>query len=321
MADRFLSALAGKNQGRPPVWLMRQAGRFLPEYRALRQKYSLRDLFFTPALASEVTLMPVKRFGVDAAILFSDITAIAPAMGLKLSFNEGPILENWVEPHRLDELRFDLEALTPIFETVRLVKQQTSTPLIGFCGGPFTVATYFVEGNDLSHWMKKDPESFTSFLDRICDVSIAYLKGQIEAGADAIQIFDSWANLLEGDAFHSYSLHYLKRIVEAIEVPTIVFMRGSALRAEALAETGAHCVSVDWERPLSDIRKTVSCSLQGNLNPDLLFQPVDQVRQEAKRLLSEMKGDPSFIFNLGHGVKVGTPVESVAALIETIQCS
>jgi uroporphyrinogen decarboxylase len=302
---------------------MRQAGRYLPEYRALRSKHSLRELFFTPELAAHITLMPIERFNLDAAILFSDITIVAPALGFQLEFDEGPIITPWVTP----ETQFskaDLTQLEPIFETVRLVKQRSNVPLIGFCGGPFTVASYLIEKHAGTHWpktrawMQSDPRTFKQLLDRICDVSIDYLQGQIAAGVDAIQIFDSWAGLLSEEEFSLWSLNYLKRIIQEVERPVIVFMRGSAVRAKEIEQVGAAAVSVDWELPLSSVRKEVRCALQGNLCPDLLFQPVEEVRRQTQCLLDEMRGDSGFIVNLGHGVKVGTPVESVAALVETV---
>ncbi len=320
MQNRFLAALKNQNRGRPPVWLMRQAGRYLPEYRALREKYSLRDLFFTPELAADVTLMPVERFGVDAAILFSDITAIAPALGLKLSFDEGPVVDPWITPGK--QLRIDATQLEPIYETVRLVKQKTAVPLIGFCGGPFTVASYLIERHDgrfesVKRWLKEG--DLQPLIDLLTDVSISYLRGQIAAGADAIQIFDSWANTLVGDEFHRYSLDPIRKIVEAVDRPVIVFMRGSAKLAALIETTGAAAISVDWDKPLPLVRQEVRSVLQGNLDPDYLFQSPAEVSLATRRLLEEMRGDPGFIVNLGHGVKVGTPIESVAAMIDTVK--
>ncbi|MDE3045375.1 MAG: uroporphyrinogen decarboxylase [Verrucomicrobiota bacterium] len=312
----LLEALEGMNRGRPPVWLMRQAGRYLPEYQALRKKHTLREMFFTPELAAKVTLMPLERFGVDAAILFSDITAIAPAMGLQLEFQEGPVVKPWVTAENWRFLPERLEALEPIAEAVRLVKGKTKVPLIGFCGGPFTVSTYLVEDGQ---WMERDPDGFGEWIDRLTEVSIASLQRQIEAGADAVQIFDSWANLLSEEQFERYSLRPLKKIIEAIKRPVIVFMRGAAMRAEELAKLGPAAVSVDWERPMSVLRKTVKIGLQGNLNPDVLFFPVKEVRATTRALLEEMKGDPAFIVNLGHGVKPGTPLEAVEALVSEVK--
>ncbi len=322
MDTRFLKALHKNNSGRPPVWLMRQAGRFLPEYRALRTKYSLFDLFFTPNLAADVTMMPLERFGVDAAILFSDITAIAPALGLNLQFDEGPIITPVLQPKFvLNQLNFN--ALNPIFETVRLVKQRAKVPLIGFCGGPFTVASYFVERHNgtamerTMSWIKNDLKEFYRLLDTITDLSIAYVQEQIAAGADAIQIFDSWANVL-GDERKKLCYPFLKRIVSAVNKPVIVFMRGSSDVLQEIETTGCTAVSIDTG-DMRNLRQQTRCVLQGNLNPDLLFQPIEQVREAVVGLLEQMRDDPGFIVNLGHGVKVGTPVEAVAALVEEVK--
>jgi uroporphyrinogen decarboxylase len=308
---KFLNALKGCNRDVPPVWLMRQAGRYLPEYQKLRALHSLREMFFTPRLAAEVTLQPIRRFGFDAAILFSDITAIAPAMGFALEFREGPCVSPFATKGNWQELSQDLGALDPIAEAALLAKKQLDIPLIGFCGGPFTIATYLTEKT----WGGVD---FAQFLDCIANMCIASLRRQIEAGVDAVQIFDSWANLLNDEEFEEYSLKPLKKIIESVDKPVIIFMRGSAQRVEKLASLKPAAISVDWERPLSEIRRTVKIPLQGNLNPDLLFRSVDQVRNETSALLQEMKGDPAFILNLGHGVKPKTPLEAVAALVEEV---
>lgn len=323
MGSLLLNALQKKNRDRPPVWLMRQAGRYLPEYQLLRSRYSLRELFFTPELAAQITLMPVERFGVDAAILFSDITAIAPALGLKLWFDEGPLVEPWVEPDSV--LQCNLEMVNPIFETIRLIKQRSAVPLIGFCGGPFTVASYLIErhnGVDFPktlNWMRRDPDQFASLIEKIRSLSILYLKRQIEAGADAIQIFDSWANVLQEREFSRFCLEPIETIVRSVNKPVIVFMRGSAKRALEIEKTGAAAISVDWEVPIDKIRAQVSCSLQGNLDPDLLFSDPAVVKQQTHALLEQMRGDPGFIVNLGHGVKIGTPIESVRAFIDAVK--
>ncbi len=309
---RFLDALNGSNRDVPPVWLMRQAGRYLPEYQALRSRYSLRELFFTPKLAAQVTLQPIARFGFDAAILFSDITAIAPAMGFSLQFDEGPKVWPLATPDNWRSLKQDLGALDPIAEAAFLAKTQLDVPLIGFCGGPFTIATYFTEKT----WRGDD---FAAFLDWIADMCILSLQRQIEAGVDAVQVFDSWANLLSDEEFEKYSLKPLKKIVDSVNKPVILFMRGSAKRAKLLAALKPAAISIDWEKPLLEVRQQVKCPLQGNLNPDLLFAPIEEIRSEARLLLDSMKGDPAFIVNLGHGVKPNTPLEAVEALIAEVR--
>jgi uroporphyrinogen decarboxylase len=298
---------------------MRQAGRYLPEYRSVRENHSLYEMFFTPEIAANVTLMPIQRFGFDAAILFSDITAIAPALGLQLAFHEGPIVTPLGTPQNFASWPVHIELLEPIFEAARLVKQRTDVPLIGFCGGPFTVATYLVEEEVLTLWMKKEPESFAGFIDKLTDVSIQYLRGQIEAGVDALQIFDSWANKLSGEEFEKYSLKPLKKIIAAIGHPVIVYMRGSALRAEALATVSPAAISIDEGCSLASVRKKLKIPLQGNILPELLFSSPEVVRKETEALLQTMNQDPGFIVNLSHGILPKTPLDSVTALVDTVK--
>lgn len=305
----LLQALKGENRGRAPVWLMRQAGRYLPEYRELRKKYSLKELFFTPELAAQVTLMPIERFGVDAAILFSDITVVAEALGLRLDFSEGPV----VEPKATaDNLRFDLAKLEPIIETVRILKKELEEPLIGFCGGPFTVASYLI--GDLGEAKQRlDDADFQRLLGKVEDVSIAYLQMQVKAGVDAIQVFDSWANVLSPEQFRRFSLPFLHRVCREVEAPAIFFMRGAGEYVEEIP----CAVSLDWETDPSEARLKTDKPLQGNLNPDFLFEPLAAIEKKTKELLSSMKDDPSFILNLGHGVKPNTPVDAVRCFVET----
>lgn len=294
----FLEALKCRNRGRPPIWLMRQAGRYLPEYRALRKKYTLRELFFTPELAAQITLMPIDLIGVDAAILFSDITVVALPLGFSLDFSEGPVIQGGLQ-------RQSIELLEPIAETIRLVKAQLKVPLIGFCGGPFTVASY----------INGDP----ALLDPITEVTIEYIHMQERAGVDAIQIFDSWADRLTVEEFQKFCVPYLKRIVEATHVPVILFMRGASVRVDELVRLKPDAISFDWAEPLSALRKKVPMAIQGNLNPDLLYEPLSVIRQKTKELLESMQGDPGFIVNLGHGVKPDVPVDAVRCLVDTVK--
>ena len=315
---RLLDALQGKNRGRPPVWLMRQAGRYLPEYRALRAGHTLREMFFTPTLAAEVTLMPIRRYGFDAAILFSDITAIAPAMGYSLVFQEGPVVEPEATMFNWRERRQNLALLDPVAEAAFLVKKQLDVPLIGFCGGPYTIATYLT-GGKTKEWMSSDPEGFDAFLASIGQMCIHSLNSQIAAGADAVQIFDSWADQLDEAEFDRWSFRWLKQIASSVDRPVILFMRGSSERCEKLAQIPNICISLDQSKKVSAVRNLVKCPLQGNLDPDLLFKSVADVRLDVNQLLREMSGDPGFIVNLGHGVKPGTPLESVEALVAAVK--
>ncbi len=322
----FLDALRCENRGRPPVWLMRQAGRYLPEYRALREKWSLRELFFTPELAAQVTMLPIDLLGVDAAILFSDISVVALSLGLKLDFREGPVIEPMVKPADVENLPLIPNALESIAKTIQIVKPQLQVPLIGFCGGPFTVASYLIEkhsGQELPQtkkWIYKEPEKFGKLLEKICTVSIEYLKQQVKAGVDAVQIFDSWAHVLDQEQFRTFCVPYLKQMVEALDVPVILFMRGSCLRVEDLVRVGPSAISFDWQMPLQEVRKVVpnNIAVQGNLDPDLLYAPKNVIRQKTKELCQSMQGDLGFVVNLGHGVKPDMPVDAVRCLIETV---
>lgn len=293
----LLAALKCENRSRPPVWLMRQAGRYLPAYQKLRQKHSLRELFLTPQLAAEVTLLPME-LGVDAAILFSDITVVALALGYSLDFSEGPVIRGELE-------KKGIEVLQPVFETIRLVKPQLKVPLIGFCGGPYTVASY----------INGDP----ALLEPITEVTVQYLQQQERAGVDAIQIFESWADRLNEEEFQRYCVPYLKRLIDSVNIPVILFMRGACRRVDELVKLGPDAISFDWERPLAEMRKRVPMAVQGNLNPDLLFEPLSVIQEKTRELLESMKGDPGFIVNLGHGVKPGVPVDAVRCLIDTVR--
>lgn len=294
----FLDALKNQNEKRAPVWLMRQAGRYMPTYRALRKKHSLKELFFTPELAAEITLMPVEQLGVDAAILFSDITVVAMPLGFNLEFSEGPQITGALQ-------KKNLSSLEPIAQAIRLIKPQIKVPLIGFCGGPFTVASY----------MGGDP----ALLEPLTDVTIDYIRMQEDAGVDAIQIFDSWAGKLTKQEFHIFCTPYLKRIVEAARVPVILFMRKACEFVDELASLKPDAISFDWDKPMSEMRGKVQCAIQGNLNPDLLYEPLPLIKQKTKELIESMKGDPGFIVNLGHGVKPDMTVDAVRTLIDTVR--
>jgi uroporphyrinogen decarboxylase len=294
----FLEALSCKNQKRPPVWLMRQAGRYLPSYRKLREKHSLKELFFTPELAADITLMPVEQLGVDAAILFSDITVTALMLGFTLEFSEGPIIQG-------NYKKTSIHILDPIKKTIELIKKRTKVPLIGFVGAPFTVSSYI--NQDLS------------LLDAITDVTIEYIQMQQEAGVDAIQIFDSWANDLCSEDFKRYCLPYLKRLKSACKVPVILFMRQASMRLDELLEVNPAAISFDSEVSLKDIRKKTSICLQGNVDPSVLYLSNEEIRQKTQSLLESMRNDPGFIVNLSHGCRPDFKVEAVKTLIDTVK--
>lgn len=334
MDNLFLDALNGRNTDRPPVWLMRQAGRYLPEYAQIRKRHTLWQMFHEPELACQITALPLKRFGLDAAILFSDILVIAEALGLQLAFPEGfgpvitPCLETAKDIDDLQILEVE-EILGYVKKTIKLICKESKVPLIGFCGGPFTVASYMIdrEGKEIltktKQWLYQDPQSFHRLLQKITDASIRYLHMQIDAGVNAIQIFDSWAGILAYPEWNAFCFTYLEKMVAAVRaknIPVILFARGSGMFASELAKTGANAISIDWQIPLSQIRKDLGKELvlQGNLDPHVLLTSREVVKSHTLRLLDSMKNDPSFIFNLGHGVLPTTPVENVECLVDTI---
>lgn len=334
MNDRLLRALAGRNYDRPPVWLMRQAGRYLPEYRALRANRSFMEMVQTPDLIAEVTQQPLRRFDLDAAIIFSDILLVADVLGCKLRFEEGkgPILENRVrtlqDVQNLPEV--DVTAsFDAVAKGIAQLVPQLKVPLIGFCGGAFTVASYMVEGGSNRElattklWMRCDPQAFHRLLEVITDVSIAYLRLQVQAGVSVLQIFDTWASALSYAHFGEYVLPYLDRMIRGVadlHVPVILYCRGSSLFAKELAQLLPAAISLDWNGSLPAIRRAVGTgvALQGNLDPYALFATKEVVRKEVGSLLTSMQGDPGYIFNLGHGILPGTPIESVQSLVDCV---
>lgn len=330
----LIDALHCRNRQRAPVWLMRQAGRYMPEYRALRAKYSFLEMCHHPELIAEVTQQPIRAFGMDAAILFSDILVIPEALGVGLRFDEGagPVIERPLatsaDIKALPSISIR-DALEYVEKGIRLLTPSLKVPLIGFCGAPFTLASYMIEGKtsrDLrktKQWMLRDPESFHSLLNQLAEAAIAYLEMQVEAGVQAVQIFDSWAGVLGHAQFSEFSLYYLKKILERLKpkVPVILFCRGASVFATDLAQAAPNAISIDWNARLSDIRRLVPypTALQGNLDPDLLYAPLPKLQQEVTALLDSMKGDLGYIFNLGHGITPEVPVEAVRELVNCVK--
>ena len=336
---RFLLPFAGKALSPPPVWLMRQAGRYLPEYRKVRAEAgNFLNLCYTPKLAAEVTLQPIRRFGFDAAILFSDILVVPDALGQVVRFEEG-------EGPRLDPIRAleDLGRLalskTPtkfslVCETVERLRQALphETALIGFCGAPWTVATYVVEGRgspDQSaarHWAYRDPDGFAQLIAMLTEASIEYLSGQVKAGADALQIFDSWAGSLADDQFERWVIAPTAKIVRDVRarhpgVPIIGFPRGAtALLQRYIEGTGVDGVSCDTACPIGVMQQTARSGTvaQGNLDPLLLLTGGDALDRRVDDIRDAMTGLP-FIFNLGHGIVPDTPPENVARVVERLR--
>ena len=335
----LLRALAGEALKLPPVWLMRQAGRYLPEYRELRQRApSFLDFCFSPELAAEATLQPIRRFGFDAAILFSDILVVAHGLGQEMVFREGegPVLEPVRGASELRRLSLDeLPArVAPVYETVDRVAGMLppETALIGFAGSPWTVASYMVEGGgsrdfaQVKTWAFADPEGFGTLIDLLVEASVIYLSGQIAAGAEAVQLFDSWAGVLPEREFRRWVIAPTRRIVQALrkthpKVPVIGFPRGAGLMYRAyFSETGVTALGLDPTVPPAIARKTLQSigAVQGNLDP-LLLVSGGAAMAESVTAIRRALGDGPFVFNLGHGIVPETPVEHVAELVALLR--
>ncbi|HMD63196.1 MAG TPA: uroporphyrinogen decarboxylase [Stellaceae bacterium] len=330
----LLQALAGETLSLPPWWLMRQAGRYLPEYRQVRARaQNFVELCLTPVLAAELTLQPIRRYGMDGAILFSDITMLPYALGQRLTFQEGegPVLERIEDPAgvaRLDLGRI-ASSLEPVFETVRRVSGALDprTALIGFAGAPWTVATYMVEGGGsrdfrrVKSWAYRDSQGFAALMDLLVEGTIEYLAGQIEAGAELVQLFDSWAGILPEPACERWVIEPTKRIVAALKsrfanFPVIGFPRGAGVLHERyLRETGVDGIGIDTAVPPGYAHQNLQPhgTVQGNLDPVMLIAGGMALEEAVRRLRRVLGGGP-YIFNLGHGVLPETPPENVQAL-------
>lgn len=337
----LLRVLQGEILDPPPVWLMRQAGRYLPEYREVRsQAGGFLNLCYTPDLAGEVTLQPIRRFGFDGAILFSDILVVPHALGQKVWFEEGrgPCLEplrGVQDLANLDSGQLE-ERLRPVFATVSLLRRSLpeETTLIGFAGAPWTVASYMIEGGSsrdflkAKRWAYSDPEGFEQLISLLVEATSGYLLAQIEAGAEAIQIFDSWAGVWPESEFRRWCLDPLKEIIRRVkavrpEVPIIAFPRGAGLLYAAVAdEAGADALSLDTTVPLEWARDVLQpkVALQGNLDPAALLAG-GAAQEEAVDRILDVLGSGRFIFNLGHGIDKHTPIENVTRLVEQIRAA
>jgi uroporphyrinogen decarboxylase len=335
---KFLTVFKNESLAPPPIWMMRQAGRYLPEYRETRaQAGDFLSLCLNPELATEVTLQPIRRYGFDASILFADILLIPHAMGQPLAYKEGegPVLEPIRDRAGVSALREDsAERLSPVYQTVRNLRAALppEVALIGFAGAPWTVAAYMVEGRGgkgfvaARRWAFSDPEGFQTLIDRVTQATIRYLSAQIEAGADAIQIFDSWAGLLAASQLERWVIQPTKRIVAALKeryphIPVIGFPRGSGPALPAYcAGTGVDGLSLDESLDPAWARQAVPASvvLQGNMDPQFVVAGGAAMRAEADRILQAFVGRPH-IFNLGHGLVPETPPENVAELVAHIR--
>jgi uroporphyrinogen decarboxylase len=314
---------------------MRQAGRYMPEFRKIRAKHSFLEVCHDPELASEVTLLPLRVFNFDAAILFSDILVIPEALQLGLRFEDhvGPIFERPLSSAKdIDQLpAIDVKtSLNYVAKTIKLLLPKLKVPLIGFCGAPFTLASYMIEGGshkDLKktkQWMLKDPDSFHRLLGLITGYTLDYMRLQAEAGVHAFQIFDSLAHALAHPQFREFSLPYLQILLKGFassQVPVIVFCKGSSVFAPQIGEIHPSGISLDWNGHLPDMRKRIpsNIALQGNLDPDILYAPCKLLKREIRGMLQSMKGDPGYIFNLGHGMLPDISVDAVHTLVDTVQ--
>ena len=311
---------------------MRQAGRYMPEYRALREQYSLLELCRTPDLATEVTLQPVRRLEIDAAILFSDLLLPLEPMGIRFDFvrGEGPAIDNPIESERdIDALRrFEPgEALGHVLTAIRQVKKELAgkVPLIGFGGAPFTLASYAIEGGHSNNFAKTKalmyghPDAWHRLCALFADLMASYLQAQIEAGVDAVQLFDSWVGALNARDYREFALPHTRRIFDALAsagVPTIHFGVGTGAILPDLRDAGGDVIGVDWRTPLDEAWEQLGAgwAVQGNLDPTLLLGPVDRMLAAADDILGRVDGRPGHIFNLGHGILPSTPVDHVQAL-------
>ena len=330
----FLNACRGKSVPHTPVWIMRQAGRYLPEYRKIRAEVDFLTLTKTPELAAEVTLQPVRRFGMDAAILFSDIMTPVEGMGVALEFNPGPVIQTPIRSlAQVDRLRIPNpeEGVPFVLETVRILSQElpSSAPLIGFSGAPFTLFCYLVQGKgsktfaEAKGFLFAEPEASHRLLEKLAETMARYLEAQARAGAKALMIFDSWAGLLGPEHYAEFAFPAVKRMIETLrplDLPLIYFPNQGATLLEIVRDSGADVVGVDWRLPLSRARAILGekVAVQGNLDPTALFAPRDELGRQVDGILEEAGTAPGHIFNLGHGIERATDPDAVAFLVDRV---
>ncbi|WP_298732649.1 uroporphyrinogen decarboxylase [uncultured Chitinophaga sp.] len=333
--DLLLRALRGESTERTPVWMMRQAGRYLPDYIKLREQYSFFERCQNPELATEITVMPVDQVGVDAAIIFSDILVVAQAMGLEVQLIEktGPFLPAPVKSAEdLKRVRVPdvKDTLHYVFDSLRLTKQTLAgrVPLIGFAGAPWTLLCYMVQGkgsktfDEAKGFCFQQPAVAHQLLQMLTDTTIAYLKEQVAAGADCVQLFDSWGGLLSPEDFETFSLQYIRQIVAALKdvCPVIVFAKGAWFALEEMAATGAHGLGIDWCIQPHRARAFAgnNVTLQGNFDPAKLLLPVPEIEKAVKTMLQSF-GKERYIANLGHGILPNIPVDHAKAFVNTVK--
>lgn len=336
--DRFIRALLRQPVDRTPIWIMRQAGRYLPEYRAIRQKIgTFMDLVQNPERACEVTLQPIDRFNLDAAILFSDILTIPHAMGLGLEFmaGEGPRFANPIRSAR-DIAQLPIPdpgtELNYVLEAISLIQKELAgrVPLIGFAGSPWTLACYMVEGSGSKEFgmiramRYQQPELLEQLLAKLIQATVLYLNAQIAAGVNAVMIFDTWGGLLTPADYARFSLNPMQQIISQLhlndKIPTIIFTKNGGQHLEIMADSGAHALGIDWMTSLADAKRRVGhkVALQGNLDPAALYGSPQSIEEAALAILNVFGKDPGHVFNLGHGIYPNIDPERVAILVETV---
>jgi len=330
----LVRALRGEPVETTPIWLMRQAGRYLPEYRRVRSQFDFLTVCKTPDLAVEVTLQPIRRFGFDGAILFSDILIPIEAMGLQVRFNPGPEVDAPVRTAKdVQSLRRPdpTVELSFVLETLRLLRRELppGVALIGFAGGPFTMAAYIVEGESskdfllLKSLMYREPLLYHALMEKLSLVVSDYLSAQIQAGAQAVQLFDTWSGILSPRDYREFVLPHVRRIVERVKtpgVPFILFGVGTAGLLEIMVETGADVLGIDWRTSMKDARRRLGpkLPLQGNLEPAVLYAPFEIIRERAREIMEDVGPQSAHVFNLGHGITPETPVEAVSELVRYV---
>ncbi len=332
--DLFLRTCRLEETERTPVWLMRQAGRYMREYQRIRKEHSFLDMCKDPSIAAEVTMQPVERLGVDAAILFSDILIPVEAMGIRLEFVEGsgPIIHNPVkEMEDVDSLMVPdpWEDVSFVLETIKKLRKDLMVPLIGFSGAPFTLASYMIEGGGAKNYLKtktlmyNNPRLWKMLLEKISKTVSLYLGSQIEAGAQAVQLFDSWVGCLGPEDYKKYALPYSKNVFESIQgdAPKIHFGTGTGSLLELMKEAGGDIIGADWRINLDDAWKRIGFDrgIQGNLDPVALYASGDEILRRVRSILKRADNRPGHIFNLGHGVLPTTPVENVKLMVDSVK--
>jgi uroporphyrinogen decarboxylase len=329
--DLLLRALKGEQVERPPVWMMRQAGRYLPDYIKIREKYDFFTRVQTPELATAITLQPVDQVGVDAAIIFSDILVIPQALGLEVQLeeNKGPVLPKVIKTQEdIDAL--EIEGIADVMEALTLTKKELNgrVPLIGFAGAPWTILCYMIEGKGSKTWDKAKQFAYTQteqahqLLQKITDATISYLKAQIKAGADTVQVFDSWAGTLSPEDFKTFAQPYLIQISDAVSkyAPVILFPKGSWYALKDLSRGNAAGIGIDWNITPQTARELAGnkITLQGNFDPAKLLAPVPQIKKWVKEMIDGF-GIQNYIANLGHGITPNVPVDHAKAFVEAVK--